>query len=277
METLYLIETRAQRDYACPGCGEAIRRGSSHFRHDPHPAARQFRGKKTSHWCRECILNSDPGPKEFVTRRIRVPAVRVLREASDGALRQADLFDSVPLRVELLGVTRPLIEVLTRNPELIHSLAPTQFEEFVSDRLYAMGLEPHRTGPINRKDGGIDVIFWPRQQIPFPFLGAVQIKHHRNPQTGEGPSTVRDFAGAIAGQPFNAGIIVTNSSFSPDARWFAKERAKLLRLREFEDLRRWLANNFTDDAEWREIPSTIELCPGIVINLPRPGNLQPPA
>ena len=78
---------------------------------------------------------------------------------------------------------------------------------------------------------------------------------------------MRDFAGVMAGHPFNAGIIVTNTSFSPDAHWFARERAKLIRLREFEDIRRWMFDIFSDEAEWREMPPTLELCPGVVIKI----------
>jgi hypothetical protein len=36
---------------------------------------------------------------------------------------------------------------------------------------------------------------------------------------------------------------------------------------DFQDLMRWVAENFTDDAEWREMPKRIELCEGISIDL----------
>lgn len=267
MATLYLLETHARRDYSCAACQRPIRRGSLYFRHDPFPAARIHRGQKTTHWCRECITAADPGPKDSITKRLWVPAVRVLGSGPSAAREQEDLFTAVPLQIEVVGIGHPLAKILEEEPSAIHRLSPAQFEEFVCDRLSAMGLEPQRVGPINQKDGGIDIVFWPRHKGVFPFLGAAQVKHHRDPRIIEGPSTVREFAGAIAGHPFSAGMIVTNSSFSPDARWFARERAKLLRLRDFDDIRRWIASNFADDEEWREIPSTIELCPGIVIKV----------
>jgi hypothetical protein len=130
-----------------------------------------------------------------------------------------------------------------------------------------MGFEPKRTGAINRKDGGIDILFWPRQPIAFPFLCAAQVKHHRNPNDNVGSPTVREFAGAIGGQSINAGLLVTNTSFSPDAKWFARERAKLIRLRGFADIQRWLLKNFSDEAEWHDIPSEIEVCPGVVVKI----------
>jgi hypothetical protein len=81
---------------------------------------------------------------------------------------------------------------------------------------------------------------------------AVQAKHHRDPERKEGPSAVRDFAGVLSGHPINMGLLVTNTSFAADAKWFAHHKAPLLQLRDFSDLRWWLAGNFDDAAEWRE-------------------------
>jgi hypothetical protein len=264
-ETLYLIETRARGLYFCSACKRHIQVGTTYFRHDPHPSARRYRDQKTSHWCRECILASDPGPKEYVTGRIRVPALRVLGMSPNLQRPEPTLLE--PLRIEVVGLGSLLSRQLADDPLLVHSLSAGEFEEFVCDRLYAMGLEPKRVGSTQRKDGGIDVVFWPRAAGAFPFLGAAQIKHHRDPQRKEGPGSVRDFAGAIAGHGFNAGMLVSNTSFTPDAQWFARERAKLLRLRDFSDVRRWLLDNFSDEAEWRELPSSIELCPGVVVKI----------
>ena len=224
-----------------------------------------FRGQMTTHWCRECILASDPGPKELATQRIRVPAVHVMNRISPRVDTQLSFLS--PLQVELVGIGPVLSEQLAKEPTLLHRISPEEFEEFICDRLFAMGFEPRRIGATNRKDGGVDVLFWPRLRGAFPFLGAAQIKHHRDPRTKEGPATVREFAGTLAEFPFNAGLLVTNTSFSPDAEWFAHKHAKLLRLRDFNDIRRWLFNNFDDDAEWREIPASIELCPGIIIRI----------
>ena len=224
-----------------------------------------FRGQLTTHWCRECILASAPGPKELVTGRIRVPAVRVMNRSSSSVEKQLSLL--APLQVQLVGIGPILSEQLAKEPSLLHRISPEEFEEFICDRLFAMGFEPRRVGATNRKDGGVDVVFWPRFSEAFPFLGAAQVKHHRDPNTKEGSATVREFVGTLAGHPFNAGLLVTNTSFSPDAEWFAHQHAKLLRLRDFNDIRRWLFNNFSDEAEWREIPTSIELCPGIIIRI----------
>jgi hypothetical protein len=212
-ETLYLLESRAKTNYVCPGCAQPISAGSLHFRHTPHPAAWIHRGRRGSHWCRECISAATAEPKEQVTGRIRVPALRVLAKSSSRLVQ--------PLRVELIGIGRLLSEKLVVEPELVHRLTPEQFEEFVCDRLIAMGLEPKRIGRTNQKDGGIDVLFWPRQKNAFPFLGAAQIKH---------------------------------------------EHAKLIRLRDYGDIRRWMLGQFGEE-EWRDLPNSIEVCPGMVVKV----------
>lgn len=171
------------------------------------------------------------------------------------------------VQVEMVGIGETLSEQLRVSPSLIYQLKPDQFEELICERLFAMGFEPCKVGSTNRKDGGIDIVFWPRIRTPIPFLCAAQVKHHRNPETKEGPSTVRDFAGVLSGHPFNAGLLVTNTSFSPDAEWFARKHAQLLRLRDFHDIQRWLVDTFDDPVEAREIPATIELCPGVVIKI----------
>jgi hypothetical protein len=59
--------------------------------------------------------------------------------------------------------------------------------------------------------------------------------------------------------------------FTPDAKWFAEQRPKLIRLRDIHDIRRWLENNFLDEYDWREIPDEIVVCPGITVHIPKPG------
>src|SRR5687768_5146169 len=101
-----------------------------------------------------------------------------------------------------------------------------------------MGFEPRRTGSTSARDGGIDILFWPRDTNAFPILGAAQVKHRRDPKNAIGSPTVREFAESLAGHNFSAALLVTNTRFTPDARWAAEQHAPLLRLRDFEDIRR---------------------------------------
>ena len=225
--------------------------------------ARIKRGEEITHWCYLCV-SSVSASRDGITGRIRVPVIEVL-SASSGRSNKITL-----ARVELVGIGRPLAEYLASDPTLIYGLSPSQFEEFVCEQLHRMGFEPQRVGNIFQRDGGVDIIFRSREPAILPILGAAQVKHHHHPAIKEGVSSVRDLAGTIAGHPFNIGLFVTNTSFTPDAEWFVRERAKLLRLRGFTDIKRWLSENFSDNEEWREFPETIELCPGVTIRV-RPG------
>jgi hypothetical protein len=140
-----------------------------------------------------------------------------------------------------------------------------------------MGLEVQIVGDVYRKDGGIDIVAYPKSSsIAFPFLLGIQEKHHPT-GANTGAPDVRDLAGVISspGFRFNAGMLVTNTAFTPDATWFAENQAAMLRLRDMNDLRRWLLEDFQNEAEWREIPQNIILAPGIEIIIPRPKIIVP--
>ncbi len=131
-----------------------------------------------------------------------------------------------------------------------------------------MGFEARRTGRANRKDGGIDIFFW--NGGPFPVLGAAQVKHHRIKYKSNGPDVIRDFRGVLATHPFQFGVVITNTTFTADAHWFADNQKGLIRLRDGKDLRRWIADEFVTDEFWRMVPAKVEICPGVVIDIPIP-------
>jgi hypothetical protein len=184
----------------------------------------------------------------------------------DGAIHAAVVRTT---QVRLITATRPLLERLTEDFNEIHRLTPDEFEEFAAERFDAMGFHVRRVGAYNKKDGAIDLIFVPKGPTPFPFIGAAQVKHHRSPMKFMGPRPVREFAAVLGAHPFDVGMLITNTTFTPDATWFAEHHAPLLRLRNGQDLRHWVRSQFTDVEEWREIPTSIELCPGVVVQIPK--------
>lgn len=257
MATLYLSRVRARGTYLCKVCGDPIPRRRVYWRHDPHPRARA-RGERTAHYCLACIPDRD----SHIPGKLRKwgPAAAFIRQERAPRLVE-------PVAIQLYSAGPALTSALRADPSVLHELSPGQFEELVCDRLYAMGLEPRRVGGVNQRDGGIDVLFWPRQPGAFPFLGAAQVKHRRKPRRREGPGVVREFAGALTLHPIQVGILITNTSFTPSAEWFARQQTTPLRLRGFQDVRRWLSDSFDSDEEWREIPSSIEVCPGVEIEI----------
>ena len=94
------------------------------------------------------------------------------------------------------------------------------------------------------------------------------MKHHRAPNRSTGPDTIRNFRGALASYPVQFGVVVTNTTFTVDARWFADHQHGLVRLRDGEDLRKWINDEFVTDEFWRAVPAKIEICPGVEIEIP---------
>ena len=141
-------------------------------------------------------------------------------------------------------------------------------QDLICELLDKMGLETRQTGHVNQPDGGIDIIAWSKHP-PFPFLLAIQVKHHRKSNKRTWVPDVRSFHGAIASQGslFTAGLIVTNTTFTPNAEWFAKCNSAFLRLRDARHLKRWLLEDYYNPADLAEIPPTIEVTRGLTIDL----------
>lgn len=196
-------------------------------------------------------------------------SVKRLKRAESSGLKklgvEADLQRPL-LHVSLVGIGQRIGEAIRQEPDYIHRITALEFEALIEERLNRMGLEVRRTGGTYDRDGGIDFICWPRSS-PIPFLIGVQAKHHRNAGSRVGQPIVRDFAGAIGGHRFAAGLLVTNTSFTPDAEWFAANRAQLVMLKGLVDLRRWVINESLPDFMLAEIPEEIEITKGFRIKL----------
>ena len=176
--------------------------------------------------------------------------------------------DEAP-QVSLLDVTRQMVLFLRDNPEELRNMSPQRFEHLIAERIDRMGYDVQLTGSTTRRDGGIDLIAVPKIRTVGSFLMAVQVKHHRGDRTTGRPDADRLLAWKDS--PFRVGVMVTNTTFSKDARWLADQvgNKAFLRLRDFEDLKRWLRGQFGSEFDWREIPDVIELAPGITIPVPK--------
>jgi hypothetical protein len=162
-----------------------------------------------------------------------------------------------------------MVLFLRDNPEELQNISPERFEHLIAERIDRMGYDVQLTGATTRRDGGIDLIAVPKIRTVGSFLMAVQVKHHRSDQTTGRPDADRLLAWKDS--PFRVGLLVTNTTFSKDARWLADQvgNKAFLRLRDFEDLKRWLRGEFDSQFEWREIPDVIALAPGITIPVPK--------
>jgi hypothetical protein len=275
-----------------------IRRGQPYLRIEPHPLARYHRGEPVRHLCEGCAAELGIAETSLPITYVSRPAARqivalctpesdqVLPSATQGqlpferdAVHSADASVALPevpesqglavrrTEVTIVEFSSELLAGLRRDPVELLKLTPGQFELFLCNRLQAMGMELRRIGSVYAPDGGIDILAWPRRPAAFPFLVGVQAKHHKTWNKKVGARDVREFDSVIRNRPLHAGLIISNTSFTPDAHWEAENHKHIIRLRDFDDLRRWIADNFVDEAEWREIPSEIEYAPGRFIKL----------
>ena len=68
-------------------------------------------------------------------------------------------------------------------------------------------------------------------------------------------------------QPVRGGVLATNTNFTPDARWFADQQRHIISLRGFDDLSRWIYDDFAAKEPLRDIPDVLELRPGLMVNM----------
>lgn len=234
----------------------------AYFRDEPHPFARMRGQAEMHHLCLTCVLGEKTA-QEFLE------SLRDSRQLPLGFELTRNRFLKFPPRVELLDISSQIIKLLSEEPERLLDATPAFLEKLICNRLDAMGYDMRRVGSSTyQKDGGIDILAWPRTHV-VPCLMAGQVKHTALRYHKIGPQPVRDLLGTVQTLGLNVGLLVTNTTFTPDAIWVAEQRPFLIRLRDFEHLCRWLRNDFLLDHEWRDLPKQIELCPGIIIPLPR--------
>lgn len=110
-----------------------------------------------------------------------------------------------------------ILSELDSRPNLM-DLSPFEFETLVSNLFRQIGLETRLTR--SSRDGGVDVVAYDTR----PILGGkvvIQAKRYKNTV---GVSAVRDLFGTMLNEGANKGILVTTSSYGPDAYEFSKDK-----------------------------------------------------
>jgi restriction system protein len=110
-----------------------------------------------------------------------------------------------------------VISTLDSRPNLM-DLTPPEFETLVANLFTRMGLETKQTR--THRDGGVDAIAFDMRPI---FGGKVVIQAKRYSYT-VGVSAVRDLYGTMMDAGANKGILITTSSYGPDAFDFCRDK-----------------------------------------------------
>ena len=172
--------------------------------------------------------------------------------------------------VRAVDFPEEFLQGLQRDPGLLREIGPEQFERLIAERLERMGFDVCLTGSAALRDGGIDLIAVPKMRTVGTFLLAGQVKHHRgNRKTGR---VAVDRLLSWKDSDFRLALLVTNTTFTKDARWVAQQASNraFLRLRDLADVKRWIAGSLCEEEEWRELPGSIILAPGVSVVVPKP-------
>jgi restriction system protein len=163
-------------------------------------------------------------------------------------LLKGDVYDlaqglSIPKK-ELITEIKPsiiltnetLMERLRRQPQSVFELPPRKFEELVAELLSDLGYEVELT-PITR-DGGKDILAY--MSTPHGrLLCLVEVKKYRQDRT-VGVELVRQLYGTLIDANASSAMLVTSSSFSPDAQAFQRRHQYKLALRDYGNIVQWI-------------------------------------
>jgi len=151
------------------------------------------------------------------------------------------LYQSPPplesLQSDILVINTELKRYLATHPEKLYELDSRKFEVLVADILKDFGFEVEIT-PATR-DGGKDIYAYIRNQV-CSMLMFVECKRYA-PDHPVGIDIVQRLYGVQTSQHANKSMIVTTSFFTLPATKEARRYESLMDLRDYDDLKKWLA------------------------------------
>jgi restriction system protein len=153
----------------------------------------------------------------------------------DGAPLDASDLRSQELLTDIRDLSGELLLVLHRSPEQIRNLSARRFEEVLAELFDSRGYEVHLTSTT--RDGGYDLCVASRTDLGSA-LYLVEAKRWRRPV---GVPVVRGLYGVVERSRASAGIVITTSDFTRDARGFADDVRFRMSLRNYDSLCKWLS------------------------------------
>ena len=145
---------------------------------------------------------------------------------------------------EIISIARPIIvsasEALVRDlknrPEDLLAISPRDFEMVLAELLTDMGWEVELTKAT--RDGGKDILAYMNTDLGR-LLCLVEAKRYRTDRK-IGVDLVRTLYGTLCDYQANSAMMVTTSSFSPDAHEFQKRHQYQLSLRDYSSVVEWI-------------------------------------
>ena len=127
---------------------------------------------------------------------------------------------------------KKLLQYVKNNPSIIDKLSPREFEEMICDLLDAQGFKVELTKQT--RDGGKDIIVT-QKSIMGDFCIYVECKKYdkANPVRVK---LVRELYGTVMADNVTAGLMITTSYYTKDAREFRETVKNRIMLKDYQDL-----------------------------------------
>jgi hypothetical protein len=138
---------------------------------------------------------------------------------------------------DVINTNEQILKLLRNNPALMYTLPPRKFEEIVGEMLDKLGYDISLTP--ESKDGGFDMYAAWKDGLG-EFLYLVECKRYA-PHKTVGVQLVRALHGVVEEKRASAGILVTTSHFTKEAKEFQRQLRHRLSLRDYVHLQEWLA------------------------------------
>ncbi len=166
----------------------------------------------------------------------------VMQLASESRTRIYDRPPLIPelqklVNCEFSEINEQTLRHLSRDPRLLYQLDPRKVEEVVAEIMRQLGYDVVLT-PY-RADGGVDIFAVDKTGIGT-LLYVVEVKRY-SPERKVGVGLVRSLYGVVEEKRANCGVLVTTSHFTEPARSFQATIGSRLSLKDFNDLKKWLA------------------------------------
>lgn len=143
--------------------------------------------------------------------------------------------NNLQIQVDLNEINAELIAYLAKHPEYLRHLHHRKFEELIAEVIRSKGYEVTLT-PKTR-DGGKDIVALYKSPFGHQML-IIECKKY-NENTKVGVELVRGLYGVKTAERYNQAILVTTSTFTPDAREFVKPLKFELELKDYTDITQW--------------------------------------
>jgi energy-coupling factor transporter ATP-binding protein EcfA2 len=134
-------------------------------------------------------------------------------------------------------INQALFEKIKKDPKAVYGLTGRQFEMLVAEMFDKMGYQVKLTQET--RDGGKDLIIVDKREVG-DFLIYAECKKFA-PDRPVGVGVVSNLNGRLDVDRATAGLIITTSYFTPDAKTFTEKIRHRMSLADFSQLQKWLA------------------------------------